>query len=112
MKTFFGMTSKEGLHVFFCKRWAPFFEIKQRWALFFLDFRDFARIFDKSKLLGMRLHPHLLHHCMLKRVIGKPVADYKAKCTLWMCLLCSLSLIYMHIRCSVKNNYIITARWL
>ena len=25
MKTIFGMTSKKGLHVFFCKRWAPFY---------------------------------------------------------------------------------------
>ena len=29
---FFGVTSKKRLHVFFCKRWAPFFEAKQRWA--------------------------------------------------------------------------------
>jgi len=29
MKTFFGMTSTTGLHVVFCKRWAPFYEIKQ-----------------------------------------------------------------------------------
>jgi len=33
-KPFFGMTSKNGLHVFFCKRWAPFYEIKQGWAPF------------------------------------------------------------------------------
>jgi len=32
MKTFFGVTSTKGLHVLFCKRWAPFFEIKQRLA--------------------------------------------------------------------------------
>jgi len=25
--------------------------------------RNFARIFTKSKLLGMRLHPRLLHQC-------------------------------------------------
>jgi len=25
-------------------------------------FRDFARIFNKSELLWVRLHPHLLHH--------------------------------------------------
>jgi len=27
-------------------------------------FRDFARIFDKSKLLGVCLRPQLLHHCL------------------------------------------------
>ena len=31
--TFFGVTSKNG-HVFFCKPWALFFEVKQRWAPF------------------------------------------------------------------------------
>jgi len=31
-KTFFDVTSKNGLHVFFCKPWAPFFEVKQRRA--------------------------------------------------------------------------------
>jgi len=30
-KTFFGVTFKKGLNVFFCKPWAPFFEVKQRW---------------------------------------------------------------------------------
>jgi len=28
-------------------------------------FRDFAQIFDKSKILGLRLHPSLLHHCFI-----------------------------------------------
>jgi len=28
-RPFFGVTSKKGLHVFFCKPWAPFFEVKQ-----------------------------------------------------------------------------------
>ena len=30
-------------------------------------FRDFARVFDKSKLLGVRVHPahnQLIHHCL------------------------------------------------
>jgi len=68
---------KKSLHVHFCKRSAPFFAVKQRWALFLLGFRDFAqisrdfsqifrdfaRIFDKSQLLGMRsLQSQLLHH--------------------------------------------------
>jgi len=34
LKTFFGVTSKKGLHVFFCKPWAPFFEVKQLLAAF------------------------------------------------------------------------------
>jgi len=68
----------------FCKRLAPFFQIKPRWAPFLprcsgfcevfhsfaqisTDFarilKDFARIFTKSKLLEVCLHPRLLHHC-------------------------------------------------
>ena len=31
-------------------------------AIFARIFRDFARTFDKAKLLGVRLHPRLLHH--------------------------------------------------
>ena len=31
----FWVISKKGLHVFLCKRWAPFYEIKQGWAPFF-----------------------------------------------------------------------------
>jgi len=27
-------TQKNGLRLFFCKRWAPFFEVKQRWGPF------------------------------------------------------------------------------
>jgi len=27
-------------------------------------FRDFARDFDESKLLGVSLHPRLLYHCL------------------------------------------------
>jgi len=33
LKTFFGVTSKKAF-MFFCKRWAPFFEVKQHWAPF------------------------------------------------------------------------------
>jgi len=65
------MTSKKtssGLHVFFCKRWAPLFQIKQGWPAFlpgFLpdfqrfcpDFQGFCPDFYTSKLLGVRLHP-------------------------------------------------------
>jgi len=42
MKTFFGMTFKKGLHVFFCKRWAPFYEIKQDWEPFCPDAQRFC----------------------------------------------------------------------
>jgi len=31
-KTFFGVTSKKGLHVFLCKPWAPICKDKQLWA--------------------------------------------------------------------------------
>jgi len=54
------MTSKKNLDVFFCKRWAPIFQIKNVGR----HFRpDFAWIFNRSKILGVRLHPHLLQHC-------------------------------------------------
>jgi len=33
-------------------------------AIFAQIFNDFARIFDKSKLLVVRLHPRLLYHLM------------------------------------------------
>jgi len=33
-------------------------------AIFNRIFRDFAQIFSKSKLLGVRLHPYLQHHCV------------------------------------------------
>jgi len=54
----FGMTSKKGFRVFVCKRWTPFYEIKQSWRPFLPGFskifKDIARIFSKSKLLGVR----------------------------------------------------------
>jgi len=34
LRPFFGATSKKDLHLFFCKYWVPFFEVKQRWAPF------------------------------------------------------------------------------
>jgi len=46
----FGMTSKKGLHVFFCKRWTTFYEIKQDWAPFCPEFQilpRFPRTFSK-----------------------------------------------------------------
>ena len=44
---FFGMTSKKGLHVFFCKRWAPFYEIKQGWAPFLPGFSEILPRFSR-----------------------------------------------------------------
>ena len=75
----YDLQRKKGLHVFFCKRWVPFLKSKNVGRHFCPDtqgfcsnfariFRIFARIFDKWKLLGVRLHllqPHLLHHWSL-----------------------------------------------
>jgi len=50
MKTFFGMTSKKSLHVFFCKNtilWAPLYEIKQDWEPFFHEFQRFCPDFQR-----------------------------------------------------------------
>jgi len=70
---------KNGLHLLFCKRWAPYLKSNnvgrhfcsdfQRFCLdiwgfcpvFAQIFRYFAQIFNKSKLLGVCLHPRLLH---------------------------------------------------
>jgi len=67
---FFGVTSIKGLHLLFCKRWVSFLPglsgtLPRYLGIFFWIFRDFAQIFDKSKLLGMRLnplHPRPLHY--------------------------------------------------
>jgi len=55
---------RKGLHVLLWKRWAPFFEIKQRWRHFCPDFQGFcpnfqrfARIFDKSNFWGSACTP-------------------------------------------------------
>jgi len=40
----FGVTSKKGLHVIFCKPWAPCFEVKQGWAPFS---RGFSGMFPR-----------------------------------------------------------------
>jgi len=57
MKTFFGVPSEKVLHVFFCKPWAPLFEVKQRLAPFLPGCSGLLTRFFKSKLLGMRLQP-------------------------------------------------------
>jgi len=60
---------KDGLHLFFCKHWAPFlprFEEILRKCSEIYSIWKFSRIFNKSKLLGVCLHPlhyRLLHHC-------------------------------------------------
>jgi len=41
MKNFFGVTSKKG-HVFFCKRWVPFFEDNNAGRHFCPDFQRFC----------------------------------------------------------------------
>jgi len=55
---------KNGLHVFFCKRWAHFLKTNKVECHFCPDFqgfsqifRDFARIFDKSIFLGALVPP-------------------------------------------------------
>jgi len=76
MKTWFGMIFKKekGLRVFFCKSWAPFFKIKQRWAPFMPGFcphfQRFCPNFQKIKTVGGALAlpaPSLLHHCCCRR---------------------------------------------
>ena len=51
---------KKGSSFILCKRWAPFFEVKQSWAPFLPRYlgisSDFAQIFDKSKLLRVSLY--------------------------------------------------------
>jgi len=42
-----------------------FKEFSQIFRDFTKVFTDFAQIFTKSKLFGVHLYPHLLHHCLL-----------------------------------------------
>jgi len=71
MKTFSDVTIKKCLRVFSANVGHHFFKYNSVGHHFCPDiqdfFRDFVRIFDKSKLLGVRLHLHLhlLHHCFL-----------------------------------------------
>jgi len=51
MTTFFGVTSKKR-HVFFCKPWAPFFEVKQRSAPFLRGFSGMLPSFQQIKTFG------------------------------------------------------------
>ena len=73
----------KGLYLFFCKRWKPFFEVKQRLAPFFHgfcpdfqgycpdfwrfcpDFYGFCPDFRPIKTYGVVLAPRLLHHCFM-----------------------------------------------
>jgi len=70
--TVFGMTSKNGLHLYFCKRRAPFCEVQHRWIPFLPRFSGilhrrlgilfrFSGIlprFQQIKTLGGALAPH------------------------------------------------------
>ena len=42
-----GVTPKKVLIVFFCKRWAPFFEVKQCWAPFLPGFSEIVHWFSE-----------------------------------------------------------------
>jgi len=57
IKTFFGVTPKKGLHVFYCKPWAPFFEVKQRSAPFLRGFSGMLPSFQQMKTFGGALAP-------------------------------------------------------
>jgi len=59
----------------FCKHFVDFAQI----------FTDFSRIFDKSKLLGVHLHPlhpHLLHHCFFHPRSERSGHETSAQCML------------------------------
>jgi len=58
MKTFFGVTSKKGLHVIFCKPWATFFEVKQGCAPFSRRTSGCCPDFQQIKTFGGALDPH------------------------------------------------------
>jgi len=49
LRTLLGVTSKNGLHVFFCKPWAPIFEVKQLWAPFLPGFSGLLPIFSANQ---------------------------------------------------------------
>ena len=64
--TFFGVTSKKGLHMFFCKPWAPFFEFKQRWALFLRGLSGLLPRFSTNQnfwVCACISSPHRQRHC-------------------------------------------------
>jgi len=59
MKTFFGVTSKKGLQVIFCKPWAPFFKSSKVWRHFQADFQECCPGFQQIKTFGGALDTHL-----------------------------------------------------
>jgi len=64
VKTFFWCDlQKRSSCVFLQTSGAIFWSQATFGAIFTRIFRDFAQIFSKSKRLGLRLHPHLQHHC-------------------------------------------------
>jgi len=70
---------KKALHLFFCKSWAPFLKWNNVGHHLCPDFakifREFAQIFDKSKLFVVCVHPHL-HHCHFVWYIRKPHCQF------------------------------------
>ena len=69
-------------------------------AIFAQIFRDFAQTFDKSKLLGVILHPRLLHHCLQP---SKPLEKHENKEKLF-----ELNVDFVHILarfCAYSNNW-------
>ena len=63
LRPFYSVTSKKGLHVFSANLGRHFLKSSNVERLFYPYFRDFVEIFNKSKLLMVRLHPHLQQHC-------------------------------------------------
>jgi len=59
MKTFCGVTSKKGLHVIFCKTWAPFLKSSKVGRHFHANFRGCFPDFQQIKTFGGALEPHL-----------------------------------------------------
>jgi len=65
-RPFLVWSPRKGLCVFFCKHWARFFEIKQRWSPFLPgfrricpDFQGFYQDFQQIKTFGVELAPQL-----------------------------------------------------
>jgi len=54
-RPFFGLTSKKELHVLLWKRWAPFFQVKQRWAPFSPVFLEIMPRFSRvlPRIIGI-----------------------------------------------------------
>jgi len=53
----FGVTSKNGLHVFFCKPWVSFLKSNNAGRHLYPDFQGFFSDFQQIKTLGVALEP-------------------------------------------------------